>query len=757
MDTPDRSSEGSDSEEQSSQRGFCHVCEQYLPLRCFDEADFTVCSRCAVLGQLLREIVPARVAAATAEMLYAECVAEEDAEREKHEKLERRGFDDVSETEPIMLASQLKPGEQQESAKRLARFLEVERTRNVEKAKQKEIKRIELEMRKDRQDLKEWIERRQIRGKRREEVRGYLEQRKTEQEAREQQKQEDRETVEAKLKMEARKSEMREERRRAERERIESTMRRDDEIVLLAQEELRAQRALEMKLAQTWRMAELTTQELFDQAVVFVIGKDTEMAYTFLGESLRRARLEGDRDIIEASLEGLEEVCIDLSLTDEASHYSKEANLIAGKSTRGLFDAGVRQVVFKDYRLAYNLLIASMLQARQERDDELIEANLDGLIEVCQELNLSEEQKRYSDELLRMRGDHLELRQRSEQLQERAKEDEEAKIREEDAMMKLMSPIELYEAGVRRAKDDWVFACKLFNAALERARLLCDHDSIEACVDALIDIYDRIDLNGEALHLSDETIQHAKTERTLIRIEAERISEERRTMLSMSAHALCDAGVTEVLGKNWLCAHKFLQESLRRERSSEENGDEELIETNLDGLAEICSELALFNEAQRYSQEAKDLREHRKQAQMTAQELFESGESLLVEKNLQAAHGLLKSAFDRARAEDDHNLVERSLDALIRVSEALNLDEELKRYMDEAFEAKAEQGKLAEESMEAAKVDLDVNFCVVCLDLQRTHLLVPCGHFSFCGTCVALLPKCPLCNADVVSNVKVYM
>jgi hypothetical protein len=49
------------------------------------------------------------------------------------------------------------------------------------------------------------------------------------------------------------------------------------------------------------------------------------------------------------------------------------------------------------------------------------------------------------------------------------------------------------------------------------------------------------------------------------------------------------------------------------------------------------------------------------------------------------------------------------------------------------------------------------NECAVCMDGQRTHCMVPCGHRCLCATCaVETWTVCPLCSQTVQFVMKVY-
>lgn len=51
----------------------------------------------------------------------------------------------------------------------------------------------------------------------------------------------------------------------------------------------------------------------------------------------------------------------------------------------------------------------------------------------------------------------------------------------------------------------------------------------------------------------------------------------------------------------------------------------------------------------------------------------------------------------------------------------------------------------------------DYSPCVVCCDVEATHILAPCGHRAVCTGCARLMKECPLCRATVLCVVgKVY-
>ena len=54
--------------------------------------------------------------------------------------------------------------------------------------------------------------------------------------------------------------------------------------------------------------------------------------------------------------------------------------------------------------------------------------------------------------------------------------------------------------------------------------------------------------------------------------------------------------------------------------------------------------------------------------------------------------------------------------------------------------------------------DPDRESCVVCLDEDKSHILIPSGHQCVCGTCGERLAQapCPVCRRAVTMAVRVY-
>ncbi|MCL6271798.1 hypothetical protein M3P05_17910 [Sansalvadorimonas sp. 2012CJ34-2] len=52
--------------------------------------------------------------------------------------------------------------------------------------------------------------------------------------------------------------------------------------------------------------------------------------------------------------------------------------------------------------------------------------------------------------------------------------------------------------------------------------------------------------------------------------------------------------------------------------------------------------------------------------------------------------------------------------------------------------------------------EIEDNTCVICLEAERTHTVIPCGHKMYCETCVSHLTECAMCREPVKSSMKIY-
>ncbi|RHY41776.1 hypothetical protein DYB38_006793 [Aphanomyces astaci] len=54
---------------------------------------------------------------------------------------------------------------------------------------------------------------------------------------------------------------------------------------------------------------------------------------------------------------------------------------------------------------------------------------------------------------------------------------------------------------------------------------------------------------------------------------------------------------------------------------------------------------------------------------------------------------------------------------------------------------------------------MDMNECVICMDMPRTAVCVPCGHLAGCYNCLLVVQKksgCPICRSAIAAVVRVY-
>ena len=47
--------------------------------------------------------------------------------------------------------------------------------------------------------------------------------------------------------------------------------------------------------------------------------------------------------------------------------------------------------------------------------------------------------------------------------------------------------------------------------------------------------------------------------------------------------------------------------------------------------------------------------------------------------------------------------------------------------------------------------------CGICLNYEKTIAFMPCGHIYCCVLCSASLNKCPMCRADIIGKIKIYL
>jgi len=52
--------------------------------------------------------------------------------------------------------------------------------------------------------------------------------------------------------------------------------------------------------------------------------------------------------------------------------------------------------------------------------------------------------------------------------------------------------------------------------------------------------------------------------------------------------------------------------------------------------------------------------------------------------------------------------------------------------------------------------DEDAGLCIVCMEKESTHALIPCGHKSYCALCAEKLELCALCRQKVSGHLRVF-
>ena len=64
-------------------------------------------------------------------------------------------------------------------------------------------------------------------------------------------------------------------------------------------------------------------------------------------------------------------------------------------------------------------------------------------------------------------------------------------------------------------------------------------------------------------------------------------------------------------------------------------------------------------------------------------------------------------------------------------------DQELQKTNEQAEQLQSMKKKQKEEEEQKKEIE----FCIVCLNKQRTHATIPCGHFRYCEDCSLVMLK----------------
>lgn len=55
------------------------------------------------------------------------------------------------------------------------------------------------------------------------------------------------------------------------------------------------------------------------------------------------------------------------------------------------------------------------------------------------------------------------------------------------------------------------------------------------------------------------------------------------------------------------------------------------------------------------------------------------------------------------------------------------------------------------------EADDDAELCIICMDNERTHILLPCCHYTHCRECAATVgSSCPVCRTDITEVREVF-
>lgn len=88
-----------------------------------------------------------------------------------------------------------------------------------------------------------------------------------------------------------------------------------------------------------------------------------------------------------------------------------------------------------------------------------------------------------------------------------------------------------------------------------------------------------------------------------------------------------------------------------------------------------------------------------------------------------------------------------------RLMEADLLLEEQAREIED-FQLRVSERELELYTKEKQAADQH-NLCVICLDADASHVVIPCGHLVYCDKCPPA-PQCPVCRISCVSVLRMY-
>jgi hypothetical protein len=81
--------------------------------------------------------------------------------------------------------------------------------------------------------------------------------------------------------------------------------------------------------------------------------------------------------------------------------------------------------------------------------------------------------------------------------------------------------------------------------------------------------------------------------------------------------------------------------------------------------------------------------------------------------------------------------------------------QEKKDGLEKESKLRSSMSKLAVGGGCAAEAQSD-DCCCVCMDGEKNHTFVPCGHLCVCATCAAQCQTCPICREHVIGSLKIF-
>merc|ERR1711948_235185 len=97
---------------------------------------------------------------------------------------------------------------------------------------------------------------------------------------------------------------------------------------------------------------------------------------------------------------------------------------------------------------------------------------------------------------------------------------------------------------------------------------------------------------------------------------------------------------------------------------------------------------------------------------------------------------------------DQLGALEQELDALLRSVRSHNQRRMLQQLQ-------SVQRRHAEECRGRQSLE-EEQACIVCSELEKTMVFLPCRHLCTCETCASQLRQCPICRAEIESKVHAF-